>query len=294
MEEFAAMVSHLSDRFTQQQFRLLTGVSAGHWPLVAAGKRECDKLVKRVIWFMYMLDTCPDKLLSAFTSVEAIFMWGKSLTKIPKLSEMSATEKLKVLDDYIRLIKNKNRAYSIDEIAVACHVSPGQVAKACEKLRYRTAKHNVSDVYVAGSRWYDMDWRKSAVELSKRWNIKLSAVRAARTRIEQMPAVLAARNIYRSKNAKPQYYFHLWDDVKQVEVYNELKRLKENSIKNVDKMANRELLVIQTNEKNTEQFGKQAGNDVQADPGEPGLSGGDGSSRPPQDVDDQRGAAPVS
>jgi hypothetical protein len=291
MDEFAAMVSHLSDRFTPQHFRLLTGISAGHWALVAAGKRECDKLVKRVVWFMYMLDTCPDKLLSAFTSTEAIFMWGKNLTHIPKLKEMCAAEKLRVMEDYIRLIKTKNRAYSIDEIAVTCHVSPGQVVKACKRLHYRTGLHNVADVYVAGSRWYDMDWRKSAVELSRQWNIKLSAVQAARNKLVAMPVVIAARNIYRSKNARFLWFYHLWDDVKQIEVQQEAERLKAASIISVDKMANRELPVLQQHESNTGQVEEKAAGDVPDHAGECHVPATDGGAGPSQIVDDQRGAA---
>lgn len=292
MDEVAAMVSHLSDRFSPLQFRVLTGVSSANWSMIAAGKRECDKLVKRVIWFMYMLDSCPDKLLSAFTSGEAIFMWGKNITHIPKLSKMSSLERLKALEQYIALIKKKNRAYSIDEIAVVCHVSPGQAATACKRLKYRTATHNVADVYVAGSRWYSMDWRKSAVELSKIWNIKVTTVRAARTRIEQMPAALVARNIYRSKNAKVQWFYPLWDDAKQIEVHAELVRLKENSEKKVDSMANRELQVLQNVKSNTEN-GQPSGDCVPGHTGEPIIPGSNASPGPHQNVDDQRGSAPV-
>lgn len=249
MSEVAGMVSHLSDRFTPEQFRLLTGTTMSTWPLIASGKRDCDKLVKRVIWFLYMLDTAPDKILR---DPESIFMWGKNIQEIPKLSDLTVKEKEAVMVEYIKMIRRKRRDYSVDEIAYACKVTPGLAKKVCDRLKYKTFDHNLSDVYTPGSRWYRMDWRKTAVQLSGITGIKLTTIRAARTRLAKMPAPIAARNIFRSKDAKFDWFWHLWDELKQKEVHHEAELLRQAAIKALDKTTDPVVSVIRNDEKQFE------------------------------------------
>ena len=291
MGEVAAMVNHLSDRFTPAQFRILTGIHEGQWPMIASGKRECDKLVKRVIWFLYMLDTAPDKLLR---DPESIFMWGKNLQEIPKLNDLTVREKEAAMVEYIKLIRRKRRDYSVDEIAQTCKVSAGLVKKVCDRLKFKTASHNLSDVYVPGSRWYRLDWRKSAVDLSKQFNIKLTTVRSARTRLAQLPAPILARNIFRTKGSNFDWFWPLLDELKQREVHHEAEKLRQEVIKSLDKHANSVLSVLRNDEKrNTTDRSRAAQkarcNELHADAPKPDVPSADEGPGHQYDVGNQPG-----
>lgn len=240
-DEVAAMVAHLADRITAAEWQSLTGLSAKAWTLVAAGKRECDQVIKRVIWFLYMRDTRPDQL----GNMETVFMWGKSEGALPKLSKLSAPEREAVLRDYIRMLKNKNRRYSAEEIAETCKVSTAMVLRACTNLRYKAEKHDLSDVYVAGSKWYRVDWRMTCREIAERHSIKLTTVRAARERMVHLPAEVAARNILHTLDSRWHYFWCLWDEYKQAQVLHVGRQLQEEWKKKVDSYAQSELRVIQ-------------------------------------------------
>lgn len=225
-DEFAGMVTALLSFYNDNDLALLTDTTPSLWRRYACGKLEPCRLVKRAIWLLYMVHEHPGRLVN---NKMTLFTWGKNCGALPKLSQLTVAERRKLAANFVAHIKSRGMNYSAEEIAALCGVPLAVVREACQACGYSPTQHDIIDVYTAGSVWYKMDWRKSDERLARDHKLTPGAIALARRRLSEMPSAIVAANIYHTEGSDFDWFWCLWNDAKQIEVYNAALNLKSKS-----------------------------------------------------------------
>jgi DNA-binding transcriptional regulator YiaG len=199
-DEVAGMIDELCrcKKWTRGTLAAILGISPDQLRAWEMERAEVSRPSARLIWFLYTLNTAPEKALS----LEQILSWGKaqsplpsgSRKKLPPGTKQAAQEWIKAWKGYRLTAKHIAEQFRTSE-QTAHAWARGIGYRLADRRRSRFQKKRTPSYLKPGSVFLKQDWSLSDVEIAERIGSKSDYVKYIRLQYRKMPIAVLKRQL---------------------------------------------------------------------------------------------------